>query len=92
MRKGYDIGSVVSVLGGVVGMGGVSWAAGMVWMAVWDEAKRHAGQAIAAEGDTKQLVKRVMQAVQTRPTETSSPRGAGLQPLVHHLSRQRCSS
>ena len=89
MRKVYDVGSIVSVLGGIVGIGGALWAAGTVWIAVWDEAKWHAGLAIAAENKAQELVKRVVQAEQTRRTASKSLSGGGLQPLVKRLNRHK---
>lgn len=83
LKRLYDVGSVVGLLGSAAGTAGAIWAAGRVWMTVWDEVKVHAGQVQIGNDVGVKLLKRALEAARADDGSLgASTTGGGLQPLV----------
>ncbi len=85
LRKLYNSGIAVGLLGAAAGMGGAIWAAGMVWVAVWDEVKVHAGDVPDESSGVGQILKRAVDRLGSSTEGAASTSGAGLQPLVSQI-------
>lgn len=72
LGKVYDTGSALGVLGGIGAIGTTIWALGQVWLAVWAEARSHAGDPGMSIGISKRAFEEALPAAQA----------GGLQPLV----------
>ena len=80
LKRLYDAGSVVGTLGGVIGIGGLVYAAISVWKSVWDEAEAHAG--LSSAEVIQKVMKRAAMSDIPSITSASPASSAGLQPLV----------
>ena len=87
MKRVYDVGALVGLLGSVVSIGGAMWALGEVWRTVWMEASIHAAEKGAGESVDvgSHLVKRAVEYMAvgagSLPSSGWSSSG-GFQPLV----------
>lgn len=93
LKRLYDVGTGLGVLGMIGAMGGAFWAWASVWMAVWEEASAHASASVPGPGSgvgVLESVAKVGAGLLKRGTEGFSAglggSSGGIQPLVSGCS------
>lgn len=87
-KRLYDIGVLAGIAGGIIAIEGSLWALKEVWMAVWLEAKIHAGETTLEASDkgvnaVTRIAKRAVDSSSSTSLDLElGPAHGGLQPLV----------